>query len=282
MTLPIPLTYEGRTVVVTGCSSGVGAAVAREAGALGASVIGLDIKPPQVDVARFVQVDLGDEASVVHAAAEVADKIDALFNCAGVSDGAGLDPPKVFAVNYLGARELTEQLSGRFADGAAITNVASVGAVMYRGNWPRISEVLALPDWNRVMRWAEANADYLVPGRTYSFAKECLIGYTLQQTTRFAARGVRINCIGPSPIETPFIDNTKRMPGGKEFLDSFPHPLGRKSQPAEQAEVMLFLNSDAASYVTGQILWTDGGYSAGVAVGDVAPVLGETSLVLHP
>jgi NAD(P)-dependent dehydrogenase (short-subunit alcohol dehydrogenase family) len=58
--------------------------------------------------------------------------------------------------------------------------------------------------------------------------------------------------------ETPILDQL-RTAYGQEYLDSIPKPLGRVSEPAEQAAVLVFLNSQAASFVTGQVLWVDGG-----------------------
>lgn len=54
-------------------------------------------------------------------------------------------------------------------------------------------------------------------------------------------RGIRINCISPSPVLTPFLNDTRRMPGAEEALARFPIPLGRHSEPEEQAAVLLFL-----------------------------------------
>lgn len=78
------------------------------------------------------------------------------------------------------------------------------------------------------------------------------------------AKGIRINCTGPGVTETPILDQL-RTAYGQGFLDDIPKPLGRVSDPAEQATVLLFLNSGAASYITGQIIWVDGG-NVGAAV----------------
>jgi NAD(P)-dependent dehydrogenase (short-subunit alcohol dehydrogenase family) len=78
------------------------------------------------------------------------------------------------------------------------------------------------------------------------------------------ANGIRINCSGPGVTETPILDQL-RTAYGQGFLDDIPNSLNRVSDPAEQAAVLLFLNSRAASYITGQILWVDGG-NVGAAI----------------
>jgi NAD(P)-dependent dehydrogenase (short-subunit alcohol dehydrogenase family) len=267
--------YEGKTVVVTGCASGIGAQVAVGAAELGARVIGMDRNEPTADGVRFVRVDLRARDSVVSAVESLPDKLDALFNCAGVSDGSGLGADGVFTINFVAMRELTEQLIPRLIRGAAVASVASLGALNYRENWDRVREVLGRDSWDALIAWVADNADYLVPGRTYAFSKECVIGYTIMQAARFASAGVRINTIAPSPTATPFLDDTKKMKGSEEFLAAFPHLLGRAASAQEQAGPLLFLNSSAASYLTGQVLWTDGGYTAGVASGAIDAVMGE-------
>jgi NAD(P)-dependent dehydrogenase (short-subunit alcohol dehydrogenase family) len=72
------------------------------------------------------------------------------------------------------------------------------------------------------------------------------------------AKGIRINCTAPGVTDTPILDQL-RTAYGPEFLDAFRTPLGRTAGPDEQASVLVFLNSKAASYITGQVIWVDGG-----------------------
>ena len=81
------------------------------------------------------------------------------------------------------------------------------------------------------------------------------------------AKGIRINCTAPGVTDTPILDQL-RTAYGQEFLDSFQTPLGRVAGPAEQASVLVFLNSAAASYITGQVIWVDGGAVAESVFGD--------------
>ncbi len=77
-------------------------------------------------------------------------------------------------------------------------------------------------------------------------------------STALGAKGIRINCTAPGVTDTPILDQL-RSAYGQEFLDSFKTPLGRVAGPDEQASVLVFLNSAAARYITGQVIWVDGG-----------------------
>ena len=88
----------------------------------------------------------------------------------------------------------------------------------------------------------------------------------MDRTTDLAARGIRINCTSPGDTTTAMTPDF-RAKNGVEFWEALPRPLGRAATPAEQAEVLLFLNSAAASFVTGANLITDGGGTAAVTTG---------------
>jgi NAD(P)-dependent dehydrogenase (short-subunit alcohol dehydrogenase family) len=266
-----PFGYSGRRAVVTGCSSGIGEATAVLATSLGADVVGVDVKPPSVDLAGFVPCDLGDPAAVDRAAAAIDPPVDALFNCAGVSSGAA-DPMTVLRVNFLGLRRLTEALVPRMLPGSAVASIASLGGFGWDTNLAAIHDFLEQEHWDDAVRWVEAHPEQ-IRGGAYGFSKQAVIVYTKQHCIPWAERGVRANVIGPSPVDTPMLADTVRATG-PEYLERFPRPIGRNSTAAEQANVLVFLNSPAASYVTGQLIWTDGGYMAGVVTGQLASVVG--------
>jgi NAD(P)-dependent dehydrogenase (short-subunit alcohol dehydrogenase family) len=95
-------------------------------------------------------------------------------------------------------------------------------------------------------------------------SKEAVILYSMRSATALGAHGIRINCTGPGVTETPILDQL-RTAYGQGFLDDIPKPLGRAAESAEQASVLLFLNSRAASYISGQVVWVDGG-NVGAAI----------------
>ena len=248
--------YDGRRAVVTGCASGIGEHVVRQLAALGADVIGLDRLRPDPGPAEFHEVDLADPAAIDDVSRAIDGPVDALFNVAGVSSGIG-DPILVVTVNFLGTRHLTEALIPAMAPGSAIVSVSSLAASGYREHLRSVAPLLRTTSMHEGIDWCRDNPDQL-SGGGYRFSKEAIILYTMLAATRLGARGIRINCTGPGVTETPILDQL-RTAYGQGFLDDIPKPLGRVSVPAEQAAVLLFLNSHAASYISGQIVWVDGG-----------------------
>src|SRR6478752_9968789 len=121
------LDYAGRRVVVTGCASGIGAALVGQLTELGADVIGLDVHPPAFELNDFHRVDLSDPASIDAAVGSVSGQVDGLFNVAGVSSGIG-NPLLVVKIDFLGTRHLTEALAPRMPSGSAIASVSSLAA----------------------------------------------------------------------------------------------------------------------------------------------------------
>jgi NAD(P)-dependent dehydrogenase (short-subunit alcohol dehydrogenase family) len=252
--------YDGRRAVVTGCASGIGEHVVRQLAELGAHVTGLDKRRPAFDINDFHEVDLADSESIDRAAASV-NRVDALFNVAGVSSGIG-DPPLVVTINFLGLRHLTEALIPRMPAGSSIVSVSSLAAAAYREHQREVAPLLHTATMQEGIDWCARHPDAL--GTGYQLSKEALILYTMRSATPLGARGIRINCTGPGVTETPILDQL-RTAYGQGFLDDIPKPLGRVSEPAEQAAVLIFLNSRVASYISGQVVWVDGG-NVGAAI----------------
>ena len=80
----------------------------------------------------------------------------------------------------------------------------------------------------------------------------------MKNVAPLGAKGIRINCTGPGVTETPILDQL-RTKYGQEYLDAFPNPLGRVADPDEQAACWCSSTVAAAGYITGQVIWVDGG-----------------------
>lgn len=258
--------YDGRRAVVTGCASGIGEHVVRQLVELGADVVGLDKRRPAFELSDFREVDLADAESIDRAVASIDGRVDTLFNVAGVSSGIG-DPELVVTINFLGLRRFTEALVPLMPAGSAIVSVSSLAAAGYREHVRDVAPLLNTATMQEGIDWCRDNPGPL--GTGYQLSKEAIIFYTMRNATPLGARGVRINCTGPGVTETAILDQL-RTAYGQGFLDDIPKPLGRVSEPAEQASVLIFLNSPAASYISGQVVWVDGGNIGAAIAGELS------------
>ena len=258
------MSYKNKRVIVSGCFSGMGEATARRLLELGAEVHGLDYKQTNLSLASFNQVDLREGASVEAAVAKIGGKIDALFNCAGLPQTAG--PLEVMKVNFLGTRKLTETVLPLMGEGSAIASIASTAALRWSTRIPKIMELVATPSFDAGLKWCEANPDLVAEG--YSFSKEAVVVWTLFHSSKLIKKGIRINCILPGPTQTPMM-NSFESATPVAVIDAAAQPINRRATPDEQAGPLVFLNSDAASYVNGVAFPVDGGFMGGLATGQI-------------
>ncbi|MFI9537787.1 coniferyl-alcohol dehydrogenase [Nocardia fusca] len=259
--------FDGKRVVVTGCASGIGACVVHQLRHLGAEIVGLDLLRPGTELDEFYEMDQADPDSIDRAARKVGTGVDALFNIAGVSSGIG-DPLRVATINFLGLRHFTEALVPHMAPGSAVVSVSSLAAAGYLDNRWAVNGLLDTESMAAGIAWCENHPEALADGG-YRLSKEAIILYTVRRSVELAARGIRMNCTGPGVTETPILDQLRNA-YGQDYLDGIPKPLGRAADPVEQAAALLFLNSRAAGYITGQVLWVDGGNIAGRLANELA------------
>jgi len=256
--------YEGRRVIVSGGGgAGMGAAAVRHLVDLGAEVHVLDLKEPPVGVASYQAVDLRDPDATADAVEKIGGTVDSLFNCAGLA-GSKFPDVDVMLVNLVGMRHLAELVSARMEPGAAIASISSTAGSGYLMNIGKWMPLVTSPGFAAAREWCETHPEEIAGG--YAPSKEAIIIWTFWASFAMAERGIRVNCISPGPTDTPMMPDFERFVG-KEFMDSFPVPLGRRSTPDEQAWPLIFLNSTLASYVTGENLITDGGTMGAVMTG---------------
>jgi NAD(P)-dependent dehydrogenase (short-subunit alcohol dehydrogenase family) len=164
----------------------------------------------------------------------------------------------VVTINFLGTRRFTEAIVPTMPPGSAIANVSSLAASAYRENAGVTAGLLDTATLAEGIDWCKRNPEAVADGGGYRLSKEAIILYGMANVAMLGAKGIRINCTAPGVTDTPILDQL-RSAYGQEFLDAFRTPLGRVAGPDEQASVLIFLNSKAASYVTGQVIWVDGG-----------------------
>ena len=261
-----PFRYDGKRVVVTGGSSGLGAALVELLASLGAAkVTVLDRKPPSGSVA-YLEADLGDPASIDAAAAAIEGPVDALFNNAGVA--ATKPTPVVMAVNYLGLRRLSERLLPRIPRGGAIVNTASIAGNQWPLRVAAIDELLAIPEWGAALHWIASHPD--VVADPYAFSKECVQRHTMRSSRATIALGVRTNSVCPGPIDTPLMVEFRATLSDKLIDWSVSQQgIDRMMRGADVAPALAFLGSDASAWVNGVNLPVDAGFTAALATGQV-------------
>jgi NAD(P)-dependent dehydrogenase (short-subunit alcohol dehydrogenase family) len=241
---------DGRTVLVVGSTGGIGEAVYRLCRENGAQVIGTGRREAEGNrIAReagglFLPLDITDDTAVAALFASLASDgivLDgAVNNAAMTQDAAPLDKldlalfDRLFAVNVRGVFHcLQHQMAAMRGRGGSIVNVASIAG--QRG----------------------------FPGLTlYSASKHAVVGLTRSAALDGAADAIRVNAVLPGTTRTEMFDQQMLTRPGGEAGTVARIPLGRVSDPVEQARAVVWLLSDQSSFVTGETLAVDGGTTA--------------------
>lgn len=258
---PPIINYENKTVVVTGAATGVGAALVEQLRAGGADrIVALDIKRCNGPVDQTIVVDLADPVAIDDALESLPERIDVLFNNAGV---AATKPTEiVMAINVFAPKRLIAAVQHRMPEGSAVVNTASTAGGGYLERISEIQELLALDDWNAALDWVREHP--ALTNNSYGFSKECAQVLTLQLSKPLGDSGIRINSACPGIIETPLLSDFKTSMGEPIIDWMVSQSGGRRAAPTEVASVLAFLGSDAARYVNGANMLVDNGFTAAV------------------
>lgn len=243
---------QGKKLLITGVSSGIGEETARIARAQGAEVIGVDVSQPKVEVDQVLRADLGDRASINALLAQLPAGLDGLANIAGLPPTR--PAPQVLRVNLVGLKHLTLGLLPQLADGASIVNLASLAGVAWPEAVPAIRASESL-DFDGVEAFC---AEHGIEGaRSYFFSKEALIAWTLLNRWTWRARGIRMNAVSPGPVDTPILKDFIETLGARAEEDM--KTMDRPGRPSDIASVVAFLLSDGSGWLRGANLPVDGG-----------------------
>jgi len=253
-------TTQGKVAIVTGGGSGIGKEVAKRFVAAGGSVViggrdagKLDAAAREIDATgERVATHAGDIAehatadALVDLATERFGGVDVLFNNAGVFR------PKPFLEVDEAEYDwfLDTILKGKFFMAQAAARAMRArggGAIVQTGSLWAIQAVGA------------------TPSAAYSAANAGVHALVRNLAIELAGENIRVNAVAPAVVETPVYNtfmSDEQVAKTLPTFDAF-HPLGRNGQPADVAEALLFLASDKAAWITGQVLSVDGGVTAG-------------------
>jgi NAD(P)-dependent dehydrogenase (short-subunit alcohol dehydrogenase family) len=251
----------GKTIVITGISSGIGARVGELAQALGADIIGIDIHEPTRPLDAFIKADIGSAQGVAEIVQGLPRRFDALCNVAGVSGMIGA--ARTLAINFYGLRELSVAVAPRLREGGAVISVASIAGYGWRANLERARAFVNAPGFPDL---AKLLAAHEVPdAEAYPLSKELLLLWTMRAAHQplFKDRGVRINAVSPGPVATPILKEFRQIFGDARVDDDIAR-VGRAGAAPDIAPAVLFLCSDAARWINGANLPVDGGLEASI------------------
>ena len=201
----------GRTIVVTGSTSGIGAATASLLRDGGDTVIGVDINEPgEGTVDQFVYMDQSDPASIENGITKLPDGIYGVVNSAGVPPAERFPPAHVLKVNFFGLREFTQKMLPKIARGGAIVNLSSGAGMGWAQNIDLLKEALAITDMQEVDSFTERHqihTEGMDNLASYPLSKQLLIVWTATAYSFWQETGIRMNAVAPGAVETPILND---------------------------------------------------------------------------
>ncbi len=244
-----------KTVVITGGTSGIGAATARLLRARGFDTLTIARSGADIDS------DLSTPGGRTHALGEIRARditLDGFVASAGIAGISGTDSRTLISCNYFGAVELAAGLRPLLQPGSPVVFLSS-NAVTCQPGWPaHLARTLLRGDEGR----ARSAAQSIPAVMAYPASKAALAWWVRRECVAWAKDGIRLNAVAPGLITTRMTDNVRKDPVLGRYVDAYPNAIGRPGRPEEVAELIAFLLSDASSLMVGTTVMVDGGTDA--------------------
>jgi len=245
--------FEGKVALVTGAASGIGRATAVAFAASGAAVVVADLDAIRGEETVALAKAAGGRAVFQRCDVSAAADVEALIARA-VNEFGRLD----FAHNNAGINSLAaDEWETKHWDRSVGVNLTGVMLCMRAE-----AAVMLSQGKGAIVNTASING--LVGNASqpaYTATKHAVVGLTRHGALKWARKGIRVNCVCPGVIDTPMVEGVAARPEIRKIMENMT-PLGRFGQPEEVAAGVLWLCSDAASFVTGHPLVIDGGATA--------------------
>lgn len=249
-------------IAVTGSASGIGAAVCELLAGQGHTIIGIDRQQDEkyTQVSADLSSPQGRNAAIEHVLSLANGQLAGLVCCAGVGVTAP-DVALITSVNYFGVTELVDGLKPALYqhEHPSVVVIGSVAATAQLAEPHEMVDTMLSGNEAATRELAQQAA---APHISYAASKYAVTCWARQQAAQEGAKGLRINVIAPGAVETPLHQASKEDPRFGEAVKKFVAPVGRAGQPNEIAASVGFLLSQQASFITGSVLFVDGGMDA--------------------
>jgi NAD(P)-dependent dehydrogenase (short-subunit alcohol dehydrogenase family) len=247
--------FDGKVALVTGAASGIGESIALLYAKYGAKVLVSDIDDTRGPETVEAITEAGGEAIYIHADVSKPDDCMRLVGQA-LAKYDRLD----FACNNAGIGGEQNPVAQLSVDGWDHTIAINLSGVFYCMRY-EIQAMLKNGGGSIVNMASILGQVGFAGAAAYVSAKHGVVGLTQTAALEYSKAGIRVNTVGPAFIQTPMIEAVTADPGAAQALAAA-HPIGRLGQPKEIAELVIWLSSDKASFVTGNYYAADGGYLA--------------------
>jgi NAD(P)-dependent dehydrogenase (short-subunit alcohol dehydrogenase family) len=146
-----------------------------------------------------------------------------------------------------------------------VVNVASIAGNNWRKRRELLQDLLNTPSFEAAVAWWHEHGDS-VGTDAYTFSKEAVVVYTMRLAGTGLARGIRVNDVGPGPVDTPILPDFREQ-AGPELMQHMIDQVGRPARPDDIAEALVVLAEAEMGWVNGQHIIVDGGLTAGFSAG---------------